>query len=127
MISPVVFNVLSILLITSLIVLFLFIMYRNLLRKMKMRIPKDKFAFLEKIKTDEFGIPTSVLIEMPVTGEVELEILPEGGQPVRVFLKELGSGKHDVPLGKTNLNPGNYILRMTTSNQRSERKFWVRS
>jgi len=127
MISPVLFTVLRILLITSLIVLFLFIMYRNLLRKMKMRIPKDKFAFLEEIETDEFGIPTSVLIEMPVTGEVELEILPEGGQPVRVFLKELGPGKHDVPLGKTNLNPGNHILRMTTSNQRSERKFWVRS
>lgn len=122
MISPFVFTVLRIVLITSLIILFLVIMYRNLLRKMKSRIPSDRFAFVEVTSTADHGCPQAVRIEMPEAGNVRFELMDAVGNSFELFEGRLEKGTHELAFRPHALQAGDYVLRCTTQNQRSDRR-----
>jgi|GEM_PF-3805904 len=127
MISPFVFTVLRILLIASLIILFLVIMYRNLLRKMKSRIPSDRFAFVEITSSTDQGCPKEVRIEMPQTGAVCFELMDAAGNSFALFDATVEKGAHNVDFQTHRLPAGDYILRCTTANQRSDRRLVIRA
>jgi hypothetical protein len=113
------------LLTASLILLILMILYRQLIRKMKMRYSTERFAFLGDIEFDSDGIPVSVSLELPEDDEVNIEILDSKHTILFSIKEKKTEGTHRIKVNMSNSASGILTLRMTTSNHRAERKFSV--
>lgn len=113
-------------LLVSLFFVFLFVFYRWLKKYLQRNEIQEAFPFVFPFEGKVFNGRETLRFELPQQSEVRIEILDESDALIsEEYSGELERGTHIHGFDCTVLDPGNYQLRITFSNQVITRPFSV--